>query len=209
MAVTQTQEYDPIQARTRAPRVYDARSQAGRNSTGASRTAISRIRRRSRVSKKEKALEKALTSTTPVGRAYRVARRIARMSRAKQKAKMSEKSESRKKLTGVPFVIMVMLALAKDFLDWIFTATVFLSLFLAPIQMLILIVILFYYYYNNVRFTMKKTAVMVATIIIEALPLIGMLVPATTLNLFIIRALENSKTAKKAAAKLSMKKSFT
>ena len=208
VAITQTtQEYDPIQARTRTPRIYDARTTAGGNSTGTSRTNVSRIVRRRRRKKAEKAVESLLTKTTPVGRAYRVARRVARLARRKKKIEVQEQKAGKKKLTGIAFALIALLALIKDILDIFLHMTIMLSIFIVFIDMGITATMLFYYFFSGVKFTTKKLAVVAISALIEILPLISML-PSTVFSLFMIRALENNETAHKAAQKLSFGKGF-
>jgi hypothetical protein len=113
---------------------------------------------------------------------------------------ISEEREARvavdeQKLSGAGFVMMMMLALFKDFFDVIANFSIILAFLSTITGIIVSFVIFFYLFYNNVSFTSKKLGVLFTMLLIETVPFLSLL-PMTAAGLFIVRLLEHRKTAK-------------
>jgi len=105
-----------------------------------------------------------------------------------------------KKMVGPMFWLMVALAVTKDVLDVIFAASVVLSFLSSIFAVLVSLTVLFYMKYNNVPFTTRKVVTMAITFIIEFIPFASLL-PLTTINLFIVRIIDNNERLTKLVEK--------
>jgi len=127
-------------------------------------------------------------------------RHKARNNKRKRGRKISEK-EPEKKLAGVGFWMMVTLAIIKDSSDLLLTPSFFLVPLTIILTILISFIIFFYLFYNGVNFTSKVLARLAICFIIELIPFVNALIPATTMSLFFIRTLENNEGMRKFAEK--------
>lgn len=148
-----------------------------------------------------KAAQKAVEATAydTMSRGAEAAAKKARLRNAKKrKAKALQERNKRpeKKLTGISFYGMLTLAAAKDALDVFLTFSIIFSFLIIITGLLITFLIMFYLFYNRVKFTTKKLVTVTISMLIEMLPVLGIL-PMTTVNLILIRMFENSKNAKK------------
>ncbi len=102
----------------------------------------------------------------------------------------------KKKLSGFPFVAMLILAIIKDIIDIGVDLTVilfFLSFILTPLYYAILYA---YFYLNGVKIETRKAATMAITFVVGFIPYLNLL-PETTFNLLMIRFIENNPTLSK------------
>lgn len=116
---------------------------------------------------------------------------VAKHKRQKRRGAI-EAQEYEKKLTGAGFGIIVGLAIVKDILDILFNFTVVLALLASFAGIVISFVVIFYLIYNDVKWTTRKMVAIIITFVIEFIPIVNALIPAATINLFIIRKFENS-----------------
>lgn len=110
-------------------------------------------------------------------------------------------TKPKKKMTGPFFYMMVVIALMKDFLDFVLTLTVVFSILIIPINILIYFIIILYLFLSGVKFGIRKISVIAGSFMVEMLPIIGLL-PMATMNLFIIKSLENNEYLKNLSEKL-------
>ncbi len=139
-------------------------------------------------------------------RLYR-ARRAARLREMRARGENVERRKDAKKLTGPSFWFVAACAVLKDILDLFLSVTVLLSVFIIMTGFLITFLILFYLFFKGVKPDVRKVASFVISTCVEMLPLLSIL-PATTLNLFIIRSLEHSAN-KRGQAVIGRMQSFS
>jgi len=101
-----------------------------------------------------------------------------------------------KKMQGIGFWLIVVIALFKDFLDFVLTLTVLLIPIIIPLTFLIGFGVWTYLYLQGVKMDTRKVATMATGFFLDAVPLFGAL-PIFTVTLFIIKFLENSEHAQK------------
>ncbi len=95
-----------------------------------------------------------------------------------------------KKMTGVGFYIVLIFAIAKDLSDLLFNLTAVLSPLTTMTGLLMGAVLFCYFFFVGVTPDMRKVATFVSSSIIDAMPFLSFL-PMTTINLIVIRYLEN------------------
>lgn len=110
-----------------------------------------------------------------------------------------------KKMTGAGFYMIVMLAVAKDLGDFLFSFTGVFSFLGTIFAVIVTFTISFYMFYIGVSFGTKKVAVVAVVTLIEIIPFLNIL-PTYPFILFIIRHLENKKQEEKYKRKLKMLK---
>ncbi len=112
-----------------------------------------------------------------------------------------EIEEPKKKLTGPLFFVMLGLALVSDTLGLLLSVTVVFSMLAPLFGMIFSLLILIYLWGSGVKPTTKKITTFIISFIIELIPFIDGFIPATTINLILIRVFENSDRLKKIAEK--------
>lgn len=106
--------------------------------------------------------------------------------------------KEQKKLNGAGFMMMLMLALFKDFSDVFLDIGLVTSIITSFTGMCISAMIWFYLFYNRVSFSNKKLVTMIATTMISLIPILNIF-PETTLGLLLIRKIEHSERLQRLA----------
>jgi len=105
-----------------------------------------------------------------------------------------------KKLTGVGFYMVVMLAIIKDISDIFLNLSIVFSFFVIFSGLIISFIVFFYLFLNNVDFITKygskKLVILITSFIIEIVPFLS-IIPVFTFTLFLIKAIENNEQLKK------------
>ena len=123
----------------------------------------------------------------------------ARMAKKRQNMTYSEEGQSdqdaqapqgKKKMEGIAFVFMLLVAITKDIIDIIAGITLILSLFATPLSVALGLILVTYFLSMGVTPDSKKIATWATAFIIENIPLLGML-PLATISLLITRYLHN------------------
>jgi hypothetical protein len=143
------------------------------------------------------------TANGNYGRTIRFRKSIA------NKMKMSTFNESKsgkrgKKLSGGMFIFMIILTQIKDLSDIFFniTGVLFWVTFITGVG--IQFIVILYLILNGVKLDSRKFATYITSLIIESIPYLNLL-PMATINLLIIRKLENSPLKKKSFLKRARK----
>ena len=109
-----------------------------------------------------------------------------------ERKNIGEKTDKKKKLEGPMFMFMAMLVIVKDLLDVVFTFSVLLVFLASAFAVIVSLIVLFYLKYNEIPLTTRKVATMVITFLLEFIPFAGLL-PLATLNLFLVRIIDNNE----------------
>lgn len=102
-----------------------------------------------------------------------------------------------KKLNGAGFMMILMLALFKDFSDVFLNIGLITSIITGFTGLCISGIIWFYLFYSGVSFSNKKLATFVIMTTISFIPIVNAL-PETTLGLLVIRKIEHSEWLQRA-----------
>jgi len=109
----------------------------------------------------------------------------------------TDKQKEEKKIGGLGFWCIVLLAMTKDVADVFLTGTVILAFISTIISVFVICVVTFYFFYNDVSlFTTKKLATYLITAVIDFVPYLAVL-PSFTTMVFAIRFLENNALLRK------------
>lgn len=126
---------------------------------------------------------------------FAVRRRAASAIRRRARIRTQKKGEvaqekPKKKMTGIGFWAMVMIAAIKDLLDLALNITIILSILVIFIGLVVTCIIMLYYFAIGVKFTTKKLATIAITGMMEIMPFLSIF-PVTVFSLFIVRTLEH------------------
>lgn len=114
---------------------------------------------------------------------------LALRARAILKAQGGRGEGTGKKLAGMGFVVMLIISLIKDTLDLFLTITVVFSVLILAVNVVYGFIMVAYLYMNGVRPSLPKVATLALGTIAESVPIIGALLPMTTLTLVTMRVL--------------------
>lgn len=107
------------------------------------------------------------------------------------------------KMNGAGFIMILMLALFKDFSDIFLDIGFITSIITGFTGLCISGVIWFYLFYSGVSFSNKKLATFVIMTMISLVPMVNIL-PETTLGLLVIRKIERSERLQRIAKSASV-----
>jgi len=106
-----------------------------------------------------------------------------------------------KKLVGLTFYIMLMIAIIKDVLDALANLTLILSLLSIVFSFLAVLIFGVYYYINKVKPTTRKVVTWAVAILLDSIPFISFL-PLFAIGFILTRIFENSKLARTVVSKV-------
>lgn len=103
-----------------------------------------------------------------------------------------------KKLNGAGFMMILMLALFKDFSDIFLDIGIITSIITTVTGLFVSGIIWFYLFYNRVSFSNKKLVTLIIMTMISLIPILNIL-PETTLGFLLIRTIEHSEQLQRLA----------
>ena len=115
-----------------------------------------------------------------------------------ERESIQKKSSPEKKMTGVGFYLVLSTVVLNDLVGLIADLSVVLFFVAVITGIIVQGIVALYLFWNGVKLSERKLASFLVSFIIEVIPFVNLL-PAGTVNLLAIRAIENSETARTVA----------